>query len=144
MLPLRSFHSVLFALAIWSSAHGEQLKSLEDAKRLTEQVMTKVGSGDSEAGLLLMKPYVSIPTAEFEVALNQFRAQAPAMDQRFGKSLGCEFISQDKSGENIVRIIYIHRFETHPMRWNFYFYHGKNGWILDTFKTDDDIKLLFQ
>jgi hypothetical protein len=29
------------------------------------------------------------------------------------------------------------------MRWSFYFYRGQNGWVLDTFKTDDDIRQLF-
>ena len=29
------------------------------------------------------------------------------------------------------------------MRWLFYFYRGENGWVLNTFKTDDDLRLLF-
>lgn len=69
--------------------------------------------------------------------------QLPVMSQRFGKSNGYEFIREEKTGESLLRIIYIHRFEKHPMRWSFYFYRGKSGWVLDTFKTDDDIRQLF-
>jgi hypothetical protein len=110
---------------------------------LTDRVMAKVGEGDIEYEIRLMKPFLIIPPAEFEVMLGQLKMQLPAMTQRFGRSIGHEFIREDKTGENLLRIVHIHRFEKHLMRWSFYFYRGKDGWVLNTFKTDDDIRQLF-
>lgn len=75
--------------------------------------------------------------------LEQLKLQQPVMAQRFGKSIGHEFIREERVGENLLRIVQIHRFERHVMRWTFYFYRGSNGWILNTFRTDDDITQLF-
>lgn len=131
-------------LILGSSALADTLKSPAEARQLTDRIMTKVGKGDIESGIRLSKPFLAIPAAEFDALLEQLKTQQPAMAQRFGKSIGHEFIRQDKAGDNLLRIIQIHRFENHIMRWSFYFYRGKTGgWVLNTFKTDDDIRQLF-
>jgi len=133
--------AALFALA--HSAFAETLKGTFEARQLTDRVMAKVGEGSIESGLQMMKPYLIIPVAEFDVMIDRLKMQMPAMTQRFGKSIGTEFIREDKTGENLFRIVHIHRFERHPMRWVFYFYRGKDGWVLNSFKTDDEISKLF-
>jgi hypothetical protein len=134
---------VILSISLCANAQADTLKEPGEARRLTDQVMDKVGQGDVEGGLRILKPYLIIPPAEFDVMLGQIRMQLPAMSQRFGKSIGAEFIREDKIGDNLLRIVHIHRFERHAMRWSFYFYRGQNGWVLDTFKTDDDIRQLF-
>lgn len=126
-----------------ASAFADTLKDPGEARKLTDRVMSRVGAGDVEGGLRLMKPYLVIPEAEFEVAVGQMKTQAPSITQRFGKSIGQEFIREDKVGTSLIRIVHIHRFERHPMRWTFFFYQGKDGWVLNTFKFDDDIRTLF-
>jgi hypothetical protein len=143
MFFVRCLSLLLVLICTSSVALADSLKGPTEAKDLTNRVMAKVGSGDIEGGLMLTKPYLIIPSAEFDVMLNQLRMQQPAMIQRFGKSIGFEFIREDKIGENLLRIIQINRFEKHAMRWSFYFYKGKDGWVLNTFKTDDDIRQLF-
>jgi hypothetical protein len=134
---------VILSISLFSSAQADTLKDPGEARRLTDQVMAKVGQGDVENGLRILRPYLIIPPAEFDVMLGQMRMQLPAMSQRFGKSIGAEFIREDKIGGNLLRIVQIHRFERHVMRWSFYFYRGQDGWVLNTFKTDDDIRQLF-
>lgn len=135
----------VFALLLLfhSFVHADSLNSPAEAKNMADRVMAKVGSGEIEAGLRLVKPFLIIPSAEFEAIIEKLKLQLPVMSQRFGKSIGAEFIKEEKVGENLFRLTYIHRFERHPMRWVFYFYRGKSGWMLDTFKTDDDLYLLF-
>ena len=122
---------------------ADTLANPTEARQLADRVMAKVGAGEIEAGLLLAKPFLIIPTSEFDVMREQLKMQLPLMSQRFGKSVGTEFIREEKAGENLFRLTYAHRFEKHPMRWVFYFYRGKGGWVLNTFKTDDDIRQLF-
>jgi hypothetical protein len=134
---------VVLLLALCSNSLADTLKGPVEARQLTDRIMAKVGDGDIESGIRLIKPFLIIPSAEFDVMLDQLKMQQPLMTQRFGKSIGYEFIREDKVGENLLRIIQIHRFEKHVMRWSFFFYRGKNGWVLNTFKTDDDIRQLF-
>ncbi len=133
---------VLLALPC-STAVADTLNSPVEARKLTDQVMTKVGAGETEDGVRLTKPFLIIPVSEFDVMLEQLKLQMPAISHRFGKSIGSEFIREDRVGEHLLRIVHLHRFEKHAMRWRFYFYQGNAGWVLNTFKTDDDLPQLF-
>ena len=126
------------------NAVGETLKDAGSARRLTEQVMAKVGEGDIVGGIGLTKKYLIIPAPEFEVMLEQMKMQEPVMARRFGKSVGHEFLREQRVGDNLLRIVHVHHFERHAMRWSFYFYRGPSGWVLNTFKSDDDIRQLFE
>lgn len=143
---MRLFSALLkfFLLLILSApVFADTLKDATEIRKLTDRVMSRVGAGDFEGGLRIMKPYLVIPEAEFEVVVEQMKTQAPSITRRFGKSIGQEFMREDKAGESLLRIVHIHRFEKHPMRWSFFFYRGKDGWVLNTFKFDDDIRALF-
>jgi len=127
-------------------SHAQAKLTLPDAKAvraLTDAVMAKVGAGDTEAGLRLLQPYIVIPAAEFESVVGQAKLQVPAMSQRFGKSVGSEFLREDKAGERILRITQLNLFEQHATRWSFYFYRTPKGWVLNTFQVNDDIKAFF-
>jgi len=124
-------------------AAGTAAPSLADLRKVTDGVMAKVGSGDIEGGLRAIRPYTIIPSAEFEVMLSQVPAQLPGISARFGASIGQEFIREEKLGESVARIVYIHKFEKHPMRWMFFAYKGKSGWVINTFRFDDKWHELF-
>jgi hypothetical protein len=137
---------IKFLVLMWflcSSAVAETLKDSVAARMLTDQVMAKVGEGDIVGGIQLTRPFLIVPSPEFDVMLEQLKMQEPVIARRFGKSIGHEFIREEKTGENLLQIVQIHRFEKHAMRWSFYFYRGRSGWVLNTFKTDDDIRQLF-
>lgn len=143
MFARRYALSLVLLVVLPVGAFAETLKGTAEARELTDKVMQKVGEGNMEGGLLLMKPFLIIPVAEYDVMVDRLKMQMPAMAQRFGKSIGHEFIREDKTGENLYRVVQINRFEHHPMRWVFYFYRGMDGWVLNSFKTDDEITKLF-
>jgi hypothetical protein len=143
MYIARQIYMMVLLLLACSAAMADVVKDPAEAKQLTERIMSKVGGGDLEAGLRLAKPFLIIPTAEFEVMLDKLTMQQPMMAQRFGKNIGHEFIREEKVGQSLLRVVYIHRFEKHAMRWSFYFYRGSAGWNLNTFHSDDDIRQLF-
>ena len=124
-------------------AAGTAAPSLAELRKVTDGVMAKVGSGDIEGGLKAIRPYTIIPSPEFDVMLNQVPTQLPGISARFGASIGQEFIREDKLGESMARIVYIHKFERHPMRWMFFAYKGKSGWVINTFRFDDKWHELF-
>lgn len=143
MKVARQICTVALLFCSCSFAFADTFDTPAEIRQFADKVMGKVGSGEVEAGLGLMKPYIIIPAAEFDVMLEQVKLQKPVLSQRFGKSIGSEFIREDKVGENLIRLTYALRFEKHPMRWVFYFYRGKTGWLLNTFRFDDDIRQLF-
>ncbi|MBI5558270.1 MAG: hypothetical protein HY885_11600 [Deltaproteobacteria bacterium] len=135
--------AVIFFL-MTTSASAATLESKDAAKQLTDQIMTKVASGDIEGGLLLMKPYLIIPESEFNVMMEQAKLQLPVMQGRFGKIIGAEFIKEKSVGKSLLQIVQIQKFEKHIMRWSFIFYNPDGKWVLNAFNFDDKIQLMFE
>jgi len=136
--------TAIVILLMASAASAATLESKDAARKLTDQIMNKVASGDTEGGLLLMKPYVIIPESEFNVMVEQTKLQLPVMQGRFGKIVGSEFIKEKAVGKSLLQIVQIQKFEKHIMRWNFTFYNPNGKWILNTFNFDDKIQAVFE
>jgi len=136
--------AILISFLITTTVHAATLESKDAARKLTDQVMLKVASGDLQAGLLLMKPYTIIPESEFKVMLEQTKLQLPAIQARFGKTLGAEFLYDKVVGKSLLKIVQILKFERHIMRWQFIFYNPDGRWVLNTFNFDDNIRSLFE
>jgi hypothetical protein len=108
--------AILLFFVCTTIAEAASLDSKEAARKLTDQVMAKVASGDLDGGLLLMKPYLIIPESEFKVMLEQTKLQLPAIQGRFGKIVGSEFIREKIIGKSLLQIIQIQKFQKHAMR----------------------------
>jgi len=136
--------SCFLFIAFCSSIQADTLKDKEAARELAKKVMEKIADGDTEGGVSLVKPYFIIPDHEFAGMLNSIRMQAPAIEQRFGKTIGTEFVALEEAGDSLMLIMYMQKFEKHVMRWKFYFYKPNDAWVLNTFNTDDQIQLMFK
>ena len=136
---------IVFLVLLLSSTfvNAEELKDQDAAEQLAKAVMELVAKGETEKGVMLTKPYTIIPDHEFEGMLSALRMQAPMIEQRFGKTIGVELASVEEVGRSLMMVMYIQKFEKHLMRWKFYFYKPKNGWVLNTFNSDDKIQLMF-
>ena len=139
---MRAIYLVIF-IVFSTPSLADTLPSKEAAKELAKSVMDMVVKGKSAEGLDLVKPYLIIPEAEFDVMKNQLAMQTPVIEQRFGKTIGVELADVEEVGKSLMKVMYIQKFEKHLMRWKFYFYKPKDGWILNTFNTDDKIQLMF-
>lgn len=134
---------MLFVALFPGLLRAETLPTLAAAMEITDKAMNKVAGGDLEGGLKLLKPYLVIPPAEFDAMLGQATLQLPAISKRFGNSVGKEFIREDRVGDSLVRFIFIQKFEKTVIRWLFFYYKTPAGWVLNTFKYDDSLQLLF-
>lgn len=136
--------SLLLLLLMPHVCGADSFSSVPSARDHADKVMSKVAAGDLEDGLNMLKPYFGIPPAEFEAMVGQVKLQVPMISQRFGKSLGKEFIREDKVGDSLVRFIYLQKFEKHAMPWNFYLYKSKTGWGFVKFDFHDRVHELFR
>ena len=143
MKPTAMLSIVVFVL-VTTTVQAATLDSKEAARKVTDQVMAKVATGDFQGGLILIKPYTIIPESEFNVMLEQAKLQLPAIQGRFGKTVGSEFISEKMVGKSLLQIVHIQKFEKHIMRWRFIFYNPQGKWVLNTFNFDDKIHSLFE
>lgn len=141
---MKRIATVLALASIPGFAGAQAVSTPAELRKITDQVMERVGKGDIAGGFKIMKPRTLIPPAEFDSMVGQAELQMPMISQRFGQSLGHEFLREDKVGESLIRYTYLHRLEHHAMRWTFYNYRGKDGWSINAFRFDDQIQSLFQ
>ena len=119
------------------SSYAQGVASIAEIRVVTDRVMAQVTKGDFEGGMNSFKSLTIIPSAEFDAMVGQTKTQLPAIAARFGGSLDSEFIEQKELGKSLASLTYIHRFDKHAMRWVFYLYRGKDGWVINTFRFDD-------
>lgn len=126
-----------------SDVHAETLSSSSAAVAVTDQTMKRIAAGDLRGGLGLTKKYMSVPGAEIDAIIGQAELQQPVFLSRFGKSIGYELIRNDTVSDSLSRVVYIQRYESHAMVWQFVLYRGIDGWSINSFKYMDDISVLF-
>jgi len=134
---MRTIVAVLALWAVSCASLAQGLRDIDDVQAVTDKVMAQVAKGDLEGGLLAFKSLTIIPPAEFDAMVGQAKNQMPMISGRFGESLGYEFIGRKTVGPSLASLTYIHRFDKHAMRWVFYLYRGKDGWVVNTFRFDD-------
>ena len=122
----------------------ELLSSEEAAQSLAKEVMENVSKDKFKEGLSKLRPYTVVPVAEFDVQMGQLDMQIPAIAQRFGKSIGYDFIEKEQLGDSLIQYVYLQKFEKHAMVWRFIFYKPKDKWLLNTWYFNDQVKPLFR
>lgn len=126
-----------------ASASAQGVPTIEDLKKATDAAMETVGRGDLAGGLKSMQPLFVVSNAEFESTAGQANLAFSVWSTRFGASRGHEFIEEKRLGSSLVRLTYIHKFDLHATRWQFYSYRGKSGWTISTLTFDDKLQELF-
>ena len=124
-------------------AFADTLKTDADLRPFADRVMAGVAGAGIAAGISVMRPYVVMPEVELQKALLTLQSQREAYPDRFGKTVGFEFIGQKKLGESLVRLAYIEKTERRALPWLFHFYRTRNGWVLESFLCNDQASQLF-
>jgi hypothetical protein len=132
---------IVFSLSVQAV---ESLSSKAATRELAQEVMESVSKDKLKDGLLKLRPYTVVPVAEFDVQMGQMDLQLPAIAQRFGKSLGYDFVEEEQLGESLVQYVYLQKFEKHVMVWRFIFYKPNKEWLLNTWYFNDKVQPLFK
>jgi hypothetical protein len=135
------FAAICMLLPAWAMA--QMPKSDAEIRAVGDKVMAALVKTGVKAAFAEMKPYVVIPPSEFESGVLQSHAQREQYGARYGKTSGYEFIAQKKVGESLVRLTYIEKTDKHALPWEFYFYKAPSGWVLNSFRWNDNFQQLF-
>lgn len=135
--------AVLLAVVTPCVSDAGDFASLADARKFTDGTVELFREEKIVEAFESMKPYWPLPAAEIEIVANQTNLQWPVVRQRFGQSVGTEFVEQLDGGPSFARFIYLQKFENHAIRWVFTFYKPKDRWVINAVSFDDQINLLF-
>lgn len=122
----------------------ETIGSKADAKSLAESVMQDVSSGKMKEGISRLRPFAVYPVAEFDAQAGQLDLQLPVISQRYGQTIGYDFVETQEIGDSVLQYIYLQKFEKHILIWKFIFYKPKDKWFLNTWSFNDSIRSLFK
>ena len=124
-------------------AAAEELPDSTVAVGLAETVVQRVSTGDVRGGLELARPYLAVPTGQFDVLVGQLEMQGPLQAANYGKSIGYELLRNDTVGDSLMRTVYMQKFERHAVFWIFLFYRGGDGWLLSEVSYSDVLSSAF-
>lgn len=131
------------ALVAAGPAEVRPLKTEADARALVESCFKLFVAEDYKAGLDLFKPYWKVSMNELNTLTIQTITSRAAVKDRFGASLGYEFISERKAGASLLRFVVIEKLENTAIRYSVVFYKATDRWELQTFIWDDKVQNLF-
>ena len=134
---------ISLALCATDKVEVPKLKTEEAAKLLVENCLKHFVAGDYKAGLDLFKPYWVAPANEIDTLIMQTVSTRNAVRQRFGDSIGYEFISQQRAGKSFLRIVAVEKLQNTAIRYSVVFYKAEDNWVVQNFNWDDKVLLLF-
>lgn len=140
---MRHLALLLLLMLSPSVAMTEELKDATAAVALAEKVVQKISTGDVRGGLELARPYLAIPSGQFDVLLGQLEMQAPVQATRYGESIGYDLLRNDTVGDSLMRALYVQKLERHAVFWIFYFYKSKDDWLISELSYSDVVSNAF-
>lgn len=123
--------------------NAAELANLMEAKKVADKAVSLFQQEKIVAGYGTLKPFWPLPSVEIDNLASQTNTQWPMVRQRFGTSIGTEFVKELRVGESFARFVYLQKFKNHALRWVFTFYKPKDRWIINAVSFDDRLDLLF-
>lgn len=130
-------------LALPMASHADTFATLSDARKVTDRAVTLFQQEQFAEAYGSLKAYWPLPAVEIDNMANQTTTQWPVVRQRFGASIGTEFVSQVEGGASLARFVYLQKFQNHAIRWVFTFYKPNDRWVINAVSFDDQLQKLF-
>lgn len=130
-------------IIVAASTNAGELHNLDAVQQLTENAMKALEKENHQAGYEILKSYWPMPAAEIDRLADETESQWPTVSQRFGSSLGSQFVKREEVGDSLARFTYLQKFDRHALRWVFVFYKPQGQWLVNTVYFDDQLEKLF-
>ena len=126
------------------SALAQGFESEQQARAFADNLMVQFIAKKFKEGLDSAKPYWPMPEVEIDGLTNQILQQWPIVDQRFGKAIDKEFISEKRIGQSFLRFYYLHKFQNHSIYWQIDFYKPREQWKINSIIFLDSLETLYE
>ena len=134
---------IVLVIAVAQSAFSDTLKELSETKTLSDEIMQYFLKDEFVEGINMAKAYWPLKPVELDNLANTIITQWVIVKQRYGKSMGMEFIKEERLAQSFVRFYYLHKFENHAVYWKFTYYKPENEWKINSITFKDDLGFLF-
>lgn len=143
MLRVALFVLSLLALTTSINASAAGLTTPEQARDYGNEVMMAIGKGNLPEAWAKMKSNTTIPPGRIDSFAAGYNSQLNQTIKYFGPSIGMELISAQISGESLLRLTYLVKYEVTGVSWFLTFYKGKENWVLTDFNYDLNVNSIF-
>jgi hypothetical protein len=142
-LQMKILLSILTAFFVTSHLHAE-VANLDEARKLSDQIMRSIGTGDYKTAFDAASPHWPIAKEEIDAMRSKTDEQLGMASRRFGALVGTEFVKTQAAGESLIRYVYIQKFRNHATRWMIVFYRPEKAWRINVIVWDDQLQNLFE
>ena len=123
----------MLALAVTFPSIADTLKTEDDLRPFTDQIMGSLSKADTATTLRKMRPYMTISDSEFEALVAEAVSTRDRYRREAGKQLGFDFFSQKQMGDSMTRLTYGESAKQLRLTWVFFFSKTADGWVLNNF-----------
>lgn len=134
---------LILAAAAAYGAGGRSLGSREETKRLSDDFMKKISSGQIAPAFELIRPYFPLPDNEFAVTLERTVKQLATVSEQYGRPAGYELVKEEIVGSSLIKYTYLQKYEKNALRWSLLFYGPEGRWQINNLNWDSKIRKLF-
>jgi hypothetical protein len=135
-------NAIAIALLLSCTVSAESVTTVEKTQEICSAAATLFASGQYDRAYQSMMPYWPLPKEELQNLGYQSKAQLEMLGQRFGKSLGAEYVETMTAGDSLVRHIFLIKHEKHALKFSCAFYKPKGSWLVNSILWDDKIHTL--
>ena len=140
---MRKYIAVVIICLVAATANAGELTE-KGTKFLTDQAMWMFHSEKFSEGYNIFLPYWPFEKSEMQAMIYETQKQWPTVTNRFGKSIGFEYIKTQRAGKSMIKHLYIQKFTYHAIRWKFTFYKPADKWLVNTVGWDNEVEALLE
>lgn len=111
-----------------------------DPEKAVELFFSGLAAGEIPAALDRL--CVGSPLEAEQQQLKVLKTQIEGALPLYGALIGTEIVYREEFGSSLVRLVYLQKFERHPLVWEFYFYRARGPWMLMNIRFNDQLDLL--
>lgn len=141
---IRSLFLALTAVIFSVGAQAAPIATPEAARDFANDVILDIGQSRLNDAWLKMKANTSIPPGRIDAFANSYATAVQQTLKYYGPSIGMELVSAEISGESVLRLTYLIKYEVTGVSWFMTFYKGREHWVLTDFNYDINMNSIFQ
>lgn len=138
----------LTALALLISlgfiAQVKTLKTEEEARLLSKKVTELFKNDQCSKGLSELENYWPLPGDEIDNLKEKTIKYMNLLKERFGDVIGYAKGTEQKIADFSIREVYFIKYQNSAIRLIYIYYRNNDGWLVNSFKWDDNYKEEFR
>jgi hypothetical protein len=130
----------IIVLTLSSLAHSQEgnLKTVDEVKNLSKEVSLLFKENKQSEAIDKMRPFWPVSESEINTLLEQTVKYSSILEDRYGKIINQQKVKEETIKDFALKEIYFVNYEKSAIRLIFIYYKGSKGWILNSFKWDDN------